>query len=251
MLIDTHSHLSFSQYDDDRQAVLDRIRDDLYALIEVSVNRHTTHQMLNMFPREQKIYYAVGFHPHYAHEFEPGVVFSYRVLLRGNPRIKALGEIGLDVQSPVPMDVQLPVYERMVRLGRECEMPVVVHNRGCDRDILKPLEENALETVVFHCYSSDRTFMETVTGRGWHVSFAGNITFKNAHQLREAATHAPLGSILVETDCPYLAPQRIRGQRNDPTGVRDVIAEIARLKNMPVDELEEIVLENAKKVFDI
>ena len=252
MWIDTHCHLALQQYDEDRDQVLEQIKKSgCKALMEVSIDFESTERMFSLFEDDELFYFSLGYHPHSADTFKADILDKYRSLLKNKKRIKAIGEAGLDVKSKVEFEKQYQVYRVFCEFAKETELPLIIHHRGYDDEILKPLEELKLNKCIFHCFSSGPDMLTRVMKLGAYASFSGIVTFKSAQEVKESAKKVPLDRLLVETDSPFLAPQKVRGQRNSPVNVLEIINEIANLRQMPVDELKEIVYENSLKAFDI
>jgi TatD DNase family protein len=251
MLIDCHCHLSFPEFSADLNSILDELKPDFYAVIESTINLSNTEKALKLFADQPLIRFALGFHPYYAADCNDTLVARYAELIEENKRVVAVGEVGLDYKSEASFEAQKAAFERFIDLAKELDLALVIHNRGFKDKLLRIVKEKGIKKVIFHCFSQDKEFLQEVISCGFYVSFAGNLTYKNAHLLKEAAKVAPLDKILSETDCPYLAPQVIRGKRNDPGYVREVIKEIALLKGKGEQEVGEAVLENAKNIFKI
>jgi len=149
----------------------------------------------------------------------------------------------------VPLRRQIEVFKEFLSLAKEFNLTAVIHNRGFKDTILDIITEAGPERVVFHCFSQDKEFLERVTAKGYFVSFAGNITFKNAALIKEAARDVSLDKLLVETDAPFLAPQLIRGKRNEPVYVKEVIKEIAALKEVESGYLEKVLVDSFRRAF--
>ncbi|RKY27711.1 MAG: hypothetical protein DRP61_03575 [Candidatus Omnitrophota bacterium] len=251
MLVDCHCHLSFPDFSLDLETLLRELKDKFYALIESSVNLDNTQKALETFSNYDFFYFSLGFHPHYAQEFNKEVLKKYADLINQNKKIVAIGEIGLDIKSKVSLDKQKEVFLEFLDLAFQFQLPVVIHNRGFKESILGFLQEKKIKKVVLHCFSQDLDFLEVAVKKNYFLSFSGNITYKNARFLRECVKKAPSELILSETDSPFLAPQIIRGKKNNPLYVGEVIKEIALLKDREVEDIEEAVLKNAKEVFRI
>lgn len=253
MYLDTHCHLALSQFDGDRNEILAGLKDDsdLAALVEVSVDYESTKKMLDLFGSENLFYFGLGMHPHSAENFEETLFDYYRELIESNNRIIAVGEIGLDSKSPVDFNKQYEVYSKCVEFARSVNKPIIVHSRGYDDEILKPLKEHGASEIVFHCYSSDKEMAKLALDQGAYLSFSGIVTFPSAKDVREAAKYVPMDRILAETDSPYLAPQNVRGQRNSPDRVKDVIAFLADIKGVSVTTMSDAILKNATNAFSL
>ena len=247
---DSHAHVSLKQFDADRADVMRLVRaSDCAGIIELSVDKQTTERMLELFSAESLMAFGLGLHPHQAGEFTEETIGYYRRVLASQARVAAIGEVGLDTTATAPMPRQFEVYDRMTAFAAEVGKTLVIHNRGCDGDILKPVEAHRPAEVVFHCFASDRAMAKRCLDAGAYLSFSGIVTYSTAQTIREAAVYAPADRILVESDCPYLAPQSMRGKRNLPSYVPETLAFVAKLKGIPCDEFARITVENTKRAF--
>lgn len=239
-MIDTHAHLD--ALDEDPAEVVARAR-------EAGVTRILTvgaAQAVALAERFEDVYAVVGVHPH---EAATGDVAEIR-RLQEHPKVVAVGEIGLDwFRDYAPPDAQRYMFESQLGLAAELGKPVVIHTRAADDDTLAALSGFA-GTVVLHCFSSPH-LLPTALERGWYVSFAGNATFPNASELRVAATQVPADRILAETDSPYLAPQPVRGRRNEPAFVVHTLAALAQVRGEDAAELERRIDGNAAACFGL
>ena len=239
-MIDTHAHLD--ALDDDPADVVARAR-------EAGVTRILTvgtAQAVELADRFDDVYAVVGVHPH---EAATGDVDEIR-RLQEHPKVVAVGEIGLDwYRDYAPADAQRYMFESQLGLAAELGKPVVIHTRAADGDTLTALS-GFDGTVVLHCFSSPH-LLPAALERGWYVSFAGNVTYKNAPELRIAATQVPGDRILAETDCPYLAPQPVRGKRNEPAYVVHTVDALALARGEDARELGEQVDRNATACFGL
>jgi len=249
---DSHAHVSLKQFDADRADVMRLVRaSGCEGIIELSVDKQTTERMLELFADEPLMAFGLGLHPHQAEAFDEGTIEYYRSVLATQARIAAIGEVGLDTTATCSMPRQFEVYDRMTAFAAEVKKTLVIHNRGCDGDILKPVETHRPERVVFHCFASDLSMAKRCLDAGAYLSFSGIVTYSTAQAIRDAAVYAPLDRILVESDCPYLAPQSVRGKRNMPTYVQETLEFIARLKNVSVDVFAAATVANTKRAFDL
>jgi TatD DNase family protein len=174
--------------------------------------------------------------------------------LCANKKVVAVGETGLDYfENPIPKEVQKKAFALHIRLAVEKKLPLILHGRNADTDMLEVLakEGRGLVKGVFHCFSGDAAYARQVLDAGFMVSFTGVITFKNAHAVRETVKSVPLERMMIETDCPYLAPQAFRGKRNEPSYVVHVAEKIAELKQLSFDEVAEKTSANAVKFFSL
>ena len=175
----------------------------------------------------------------------------YRELCK-HPRVKAIGEIGLDYHyEDVPREVQKQAFRMQMALAQELSLPVVVHEREAHEDGLRIVDEFPDVKGVFHCYSGSLEMAKELVKRGWYIGFTGVVTFKNARKAVEVAENIPLDRILIETDCPYMAPEPYRGRRNDPSLVPFVAAKIAQLRGLAPEDIGKATSENARRLFCI
>lgn len=240
-MIDTHAHLD--ALDDDPAAVIARAR-------EAGVTRILTvgmAQAVALAERFDEVHAVVGIHPH---ESAGAQTVAEVCRLMNHPKAVAVGEIGLDYyRDHSPHEVQRRVFDAQLAMASDISAPVVVHTRAADEDTLAALA-GFEGTVVLHCFSSPR-LLPVALERGWYVSFAGNVTFKNAPELRLAATQVPADRILAETDSPYLAPQPVRGRRNEPAYVAHTLAALASARGETPAELEARIDANASTCFGL
>ncbi len=239
-MIDTHAHLG-----DDAAEVLDRAREAGVArVVAVATSVAGAHDVLAIADREQGVLACLGIHPHEAGN--PADLEELRVLL-DHPKVVAVGETGLDYfRDYAPHDAQQRLFEAELALAREAGKPVVVHTRAADDDTAARLVAHD-GPVILHCFSSPG-LLPAALEHGWYVSFAGNVTYKNAYDLRAAAREVPLDRLLVETDSPYLAPQAVRGRRNEPA---NVVHTYAFLTDVRGEEVRDAIDANADRVFGL
>ena len=198
------------------------------------------------------IYAAVGSHPDVADEVDEALIEKYRNLCSQHPRVKAIGEIGLDYHyEDIPRDIQKRAFRLQMELARELQLPVIVHEREAHEDGLKIADEFPTVKGVFHCYSGSLEMAKELIKRGWYIGFTGVLTFKNARKAIEVAANIPLDRIVIETDCPYMAPVPFRGKRNDPGLVCHMANKLAELRGISPEEAARITLENGKRLYRI
>jgi TatD DNase family protein len=243
-VIDTHAHLS----DDDASEVLERARAaGVTQVIDIATTIAGGREVLARAEREEGVYACLGVHPHEADD--PGDLDELRELL-AHPRVVAVGETGLDYHRDYAAHAaQQELFDAHLQIARDLGKPVVVHTRDAGEDTWERLVEHD-GPVVLHCFSSP-DLLGAAIEHGWYVSFAGNVTYKNAEELRAAARHVPHDSLLAETDSPYLAPQPVRGKRNEPAYVTYVYDELARVLGVEPAELERQIVANAEAVFGL
>ena len=224
MLIDTHAHLQMDKYDNDRDEVITRAAETgVEYIINASFDLPSSQQAVKLAEEYENLYAAVGVHPHDAKLLDDKTLEVLRDLA-GHPKVVAIGETGLDYYRDLsPRSVQKSAFEKQLRLAAEVDLPVIIHNRDAHKDTLDILREHAGRVSgVMHCFSGDVAFADDCIQMGLYVSFAGPVTFPKSYQLRDVVAHVAWDKFLVETDCPYLAPQFRRGKRNEPSYVKAV-----------------------------
>lgn len=247
-MIDTHTHLD--ALDDDPAEVIARARDaGVTRILTVGTDVEGCRRALELADRHEEVYAILGIHPHAANDATADDVAEVRTLL-AHPKAVGAGETGLDwFRDYAPRDKQLWLFGAMLAVAAETGKPAVIHTRAADADTLAALQ-GFDGRVVLHCFSSPH-LLEPARERGWYVSFAGNATFPKAVELRLAAREVPANRILAETDAPYLAPQPVRGKRNEPAYVMHTLAALAQARNEDAQELEEQIDRNASECFDL
>ena len=255
-LFDTHAHITDERFDEDRQGVIDRLREagvELMLLVgDASKEEQPVYPLAEAYP---DFYAATGLHPHDASAWSPEVRERI-VRWMAHPKSVALGEIGLDYHYDLsPREVQRSVFEEQLDMAYELNKPVILHIReahGDATDILTArMKAGRMPRGVMHCYTGSWESAKQYLSMGLYVSFSGAVTFKNAPKLSEVAVNLPLDRILVETDCPYMAPVPMRGKRNEPAFVAYTAAKIAQLRGMDEAEFALAALENGRKLFGI
>jgi len=245
-VIDTHAHLDR----DEAAAVLERAREaGVRRVIVVATTVDGAHDALALADEHDGVYASLGIHPHEAGAVGDGDVQALSRLF-SHPKAVAVGETGLDYfRDYAPHDAQQRLFERHLELARDLAKPVVIHMRAADEDTLATLA-GFDGTVVLHCFSSP-PILETALERGYYVSFAGNVTYKNAYELRAAARGVPRDRLLAETDSPYLAPQPVRGRRNEPAHVVHTVEALAHARGEDAQELAAQIDANADAAFGL
>ena len=253
MIFDTHAHMDDRAFDQDRDSLLSRLPEEGIALLmNPGCSLASSQAAVSLSNQYSYIYAAVGSHPDAADEVNDGVLEQYRALCRDNPKVKAIGELGLDYHyEDIPRDIQKRSFRAQMGLARELGLPVIVHEREAHEDGMKIVEEFPSVTGVFHCYSGSLEMAKWLIERGWYIGFGGVLTFKNARKALEVAGNIPLERIVLETDCPYMAPEPFRGRRNDPGKLYRVAEKLAQLRGMTVEEVQAITLENGKALYRI
>ena len=253
MLFDTHAHLDDRAFDPDREELLDALpRAGLALVMNPGCSLTSSLAAAALASRRDYLYAAVGSHPDAADEVCEEVLEQYRTLCRDNPKVRAIGEIGLDYHyEDVPRAVQQRAFRAQLELARELKLPVIIHDREAHEDALSILRDVPEVTGVFHCFSGSAEMARQLADKGWYIGFTGVLTFKNARRAVEAAAALPLDRIVLETDCPYMAPEPYRGRRNDSRFVPLVAAKLAELRGLTPEEAGEITAANAKRLYGI
>lgn len=254
MLFDSHAHLNDEQFNDDRDEVIRRAQEKgVSRILNIGFNRETIETTLSLAEQYDFIYAAVGWHPHDAATMTDEDLKWIRSLTQ-HPKVVALGEMGLDYyRNHSPREVQKEVFRRQIRLAREVGLPIIIHNREADSDVLRVLREERAEEVggVMHCFGGDWTMARECLEMNFLIGLGGPVTFKNARLPKEIAVRAPLDRLLIETDAPYLAPHPHRGKRNESGHVRLVAEAIAQLRGIPFEEVARQTASNACRLFRI
>lgn len=252
MLIDSHAHVHFKDFEGKIEDVLSRARDAGVGLIvNVGTNLASSREVVALAEKHPEIFAVVGVHPHDVAKMAENDFSELKKLAR-HPRVVAVGEVGLDYYyEHSPREVQQERLADFVRLAREASKPLVIHCRDAFEDCFRIFDETKAWEVggVFHCFTGDAKTAAFIASKGFYVSFSGIVTFKKSVALQEAAATAPVEKILVETDCPFLAPEPHRGKRNEPAYVRLVAQKIAALRSLTVEDIEAITTRNTKTVF--
>jgi TatD DNase family protein len=253
MLFDTHAHLDDRAFDEDRKELLVRLPEQGIGLVmNPGCSLESSRNVAQLTKQYDYVFGAVGSHPDVADEVNDAVLEEYRELVRNNPKIKAIGEIGLDYYyDDIPREIQLQAFRAQMELARELDLPVIVHERDAHEDGMKVVTEFPEVTGVFHCYSGSAEMAKWLVNRGWYIGFTGVLTFKNARKAVEVASSIPLDRIVLETDCPYMSPEPFRGKRNDPGKLYRMAEKLAEIRGMTVEEIHTITMENGKRLYRI
>lgn len=256
-MIDSHAHLEMEAFDPDREEVLARARAVGIETILSLAMIDESDSYRNAFPlidAHESLVTAVGCHPHDAKLFDARGGEDFLKGLAARPRLLAVGEIGLDYHYNLsPPEVQRDVFRRQIRVARDLSLPVIVHHREAESDLVKILEEERVSEIggILHSFTADVLTAERALEMGFLISFSGILTFKTAAPLREVARRLPLDRLLVESDCPYLAPVPHRGKRNEPAFVLDTLRCLAEVKGLPPLEVERATDANFRRFFGL
>jgi TatD DNase family protein len=249
-LVDTHCHLDFDSYQDDLDDVLNRARAaGVTRIIAPGVDLASCRAVLALAHKYEMVLAAVGVHPNHSSGWQDAWLDELRQMATDG-RVVAIGEIGLDYyRDHSPAAVQQQAFEAQIALAQELNLPVIVHNREADSDVLAYLRRGGRANGVLHSFSSSWEVAAAAVAEGYYLGFTGPITFKKAEELRQVAARVPLDRILVETDGPFLAPHPYRGKRNEPAFVRYVAQRLAEVKRLPAAELSVETSANAARLF--
>ena len=253
MLFDTHAHYYAEAFDPDRDAVLSALPAAGVGLVLCpGCDLDTSRQSIQLAEAYPHVYAAAGVHPEDALGLPVDWLDQVAEMTR-HPKVKAIGEIGLDYywkENP-PRDLQQRVFRHQMELAGELGLPVIVHDRDAHGDCMAIVREYPQVTGVFHCFSGSAEMARELIGLGWMISFTGVITFKNARRAPDILRWLPLDRLMLETDAPYMAPEPYRGQRCDSTMIARSAETVAQLRGLTRDEVEAVTLENGKKFFGI
>ena len=253
MLFDTHAHLDDRAFDVDRNQLLESLPGQgLELVMNPGCSLESSRNASAMASQYPYLYAAVGSHPDAADEVNEEVLEEYRKLCKLNPKIKAIGEIGLDYHyEDIPRELQLKAFRAQMALAAELDLPVIVHERDAHEDGMAVVREFPTVKGVFHCYSGSAEMARQLVNLGWYIGFTGVLTFKNARKAVEVAASIPLDRIVLETDCPYMSPEPFRGKRNDPGKLYRMAEKLAEIRNLPLEEIHRITTENGKRLYRI
>ena len=251
MLFDTHAHLDADAFDLDREELIASLPGaGLSLVMNPGCDRPSSLAAIELAKRYDFIYAAVGSHPDAADLVNDELIDEYRRLCKENPKVLAIGEIGLDYHyEDIPREIQQKAFRMQMELARELDLPVIVHEREAHEDGMTIIDEFPEVKGVFHCYSGSAEMAKELVKRGWYIGFTGVLTFKNARKALEVAAAIPLERIVIETDCPYMAPVPFRGQRNDPGKLCRMAQRLAELRGITEEEAARITLENGRRLY--
>ncbi len=259
-LVDTHCHINFNAYDEDRDAVLQRSKAaNVLQIIIPATDLTTSHETVELAKQHGMIFAAVGIHPNSTADFRDEDLAQI-AQMAGEPGVVAIGEIGLDYYwDNSPKEKQVHALEVQLNLAAKLNLPVIIHNRDASEDVMAILEswvktlDEPLKSRpgVMHSFSASAGIAELALNAGFYLGFTGPITFKNADDLRRIAANIPLDRILVETDGPFLTPTPYRGKRNEPAYIPHIAERLAALKTTPIDEFSWQTTQNAIRLFNL
>ena len=253
MLFDTHAHMDDRAFAQDLPELLSTLpAQGIGLLMNPGCNLSSSRAAAALAAQYPWIYAAVGSHPDSADEVSDEVLQAYRELCKLNNKIKAIGEIGLDYHyEDIPREIQQRAFRAQMALAQELQLPVIVHERDAHEDGMAIIREFPDVTGVFHCYSGSAPMAQQLVEMGWYIGFTGVLTFKNARKAIEVARSIPLERIVLETDCPYMAPEPFRGKRNHPGYLYRMAQALADIRNTGEEDIRRITMENGKRLYRI
>ncbi|HYP36673.1 MAG TPA: TatD family hydrolase [Stellaceae bacterium] len=251
MLVDSHCHLDFSEFREEREAIIARARSaGVETMLTISTRLDEFQGVRAVAEAHDGIWCSVGAHPHEAKD-HADLAPQELVALAAHSKVIGIGETGLDFHYGLsPRDVQERVFRAHIAAARETGLPLIVHAREADREVAHILDEERPPPGVMHCFSSGRALAEAALALGFYISISGIVTFRNAADLRAIVRDLPLDRLLVETDAPYLAPVPYRGKRNEPAFIAATAAAVAELKGIELQHLAEMTSANFFRLFD-
>ncbi len=250
-VIDTHTHLDFAQFDDDREATIERARQaGVISIVNVGTNLASSRASVRLAEKYDFVYASVGIHPHDAQTADGGALDDLRSLAH-HPKVVAIGEMGLDYYRDYsPRPIQRRAFRDQLTLASELGYPVVIHSRDAHDEAFATLRDWE-GSGVLHTYAAGPERLAAAMEMGFLIGLSGPVTYRNAERLRDVARAVPLDRLLVETDCPYLTPEPHRGRRNEPAYVKHVAAAIAQAREQPISEIARATTENAQRLFKL
>ena len=250
MLFDTHAHLNDPAFDPDREELMDGLAaKGIGYVMNAGCSLESSKDIIQMAEKYPWLYGSVGSHPDSADEVNEEVIEAYRQMAK-HEKVKAIGEIGLDYYyEDIPREIQKNAFRMQMALAQELDMPVIIHEREAHDDGMRIVKEFPKVGGVFHCYSGSAEMARQLVNMGWYIGFTGVLTFKNARKAVETAASIPLERIVLETDCPFMAPEPFRGKRNDPGYLPKMAEKLAEIRGISVDEVVKITTENAKRLY--
>jgi len=252
-LIDTHAHLDFDDYNQDREEVFKRAQKiGVEKIVNIGADLEGSYRAVEQAEKHDFVYASVGIHPHEADTVNEKSLAKIKALAV-SPKVKAVGECGLDFYyDNSPREIQKEAFKKQLQLALELELPMVVHSREAAAETLEILDQTAdfAENLIFHCYAYGPSEIEEIIKRDYYAAFGGLITFNSAQPIRNALKKMPLDRILLETDAPYLTPAPHRGKRNEPAYLEHIVKKAAAVKGVSAEKMAEITTKNAERIYD-
>lgn len=254
MLIDSHAHLDMKDFDKDREEVLKRaLEGGLTHIITIGIDLDSSLDAVKLAKEFDFIYATVGCHPHNADSCTPEIL-DRMAKIASEPKVVAWGEIGLDFfRDHSSHENQLKIFKKQLEIADSLGLPVVIHDREAHADVISILKKmgKGEKKGVIHCFSGDEHMASELIDMGYYISLPGTVTYNKAHNVKKVASVIPLDRMLIETDCPFLAPVPKRGKRNEPLFVTYTAREIADIRNVPFEEIARATSNNARTLFNL
>ncbi|MCD6188419.1 MAG: YchF/TatD family DNA exonuclease [Desulfuromusa sp.] len=252
LLVDSHAHLDGKQFSSDLDETIERATaNGISHILTIGCDLESSENSILVAEKYENIFAAVGVHPHDATEINEDTLEKLRSMLT-HPKVVALGEIGLDYyRDRSPREIQRSAFRQQIRLAKESDKPIIVHDRDAHDEVIQILkEENAAQTGgVLHCFSGDLKMAKQCLDLGFYLSFTGTITYPKNDTIREIIKEIPIDRMLIETDCPYLSPQKFRGKRNEPAYVRYTAEKLAEIKGLSIEDVARVTSRNCHELF--
>ena len=253
--VDSHAHLDMDDFDEDRDEIFQRAADaGVSHIVNVFLGPDGYDANSPLFKDRPNVSFILGVHPNDADQLTDDALNRMRAQFQAEPRLKAVGEIGLDhYWDRVPRDVQRDAFIRQLHLARDLKMPVVIHCRDAEADTLDVLRQEKFTDypLLWHCFGGGLELAADIVDNGWHISIPGPVTFKKTDDLQAAVARIPFDRLLIETDCPYLAPEPWRGKRNHPALAAFTAQRIAQIKGRSLNDIWQITGDNARRFFGL
>lgn len=253
MIFDSHAHYDDESFDEDREQVIKELKENgIIGVLNCGASLKGARDSLKLAEKYDFFYAAVGIHPENAYELTDEAFGEIKQMTK-NSKVRAIGEIGLDYywdENP-PKDVQKEVFRKQMQLAKELNLPVIIHDREAHGDTLEIMKEFPEVKGVLHCFSGSVEFARECLKLGYYIGFTGVVTFKNAKKVLEVAKEVPLDRLLVETDCPYMAPTPYRGKRNRSEYIKFIIEKVAEIKGLSIEQMENKTIKNTKNLLKI
>lgn len=250
-LIDAHAHLMDEKFSGEVEKIIENaLNAGVAKIINIGYNKETSKEAIKLAEKYDFIYATIGLHPE---ELETEQDLTFIKEMAKNKKVVAIGEIGLDYHyEGFNKNLQKDIFIKQIKLANELKLPVVIHSRDADMDMLEILKNNKIENkFVMHCFSSSTEVLKELIKLDAYISLAGPVTFKNAHSLIDVAKQIPIDRIMVETDCPYMAPEPYRGKRNEPALVVNTAKKISEIREIDFEKFTEITQKNTERFYNI
>jgi TatD DNase family protein len=252
MLIDSHAHLEMKEFANDRLEVIERAKSaGVNIIVTVGTNLRLSREAVSLAGQYENIYASIGVHPHDVGKIS-NTTYDELKELAGRKKVVAFGEIGLDFfRNIAPQFQQIKKFGEQLQLAKELHLPVIIHDREAHDQSIKMVKASGLRRGVFHCFSGDYEMAKQCLDWGFYLSVPGVVTYAKATTIQDVVKKVPLSSLLVETDCPYLAPDPFRGKRNEPAYVVQTVKKIAEIKGISREEVAAVTAQNTLDLFRI